>query len=138
MSGGWSEYVLACVGFVAAHLLPGRPRITGLTRHPLLLAIGLWAAGHLVPNGDLAHVLLFGLFLAMSVLGMVALDRRRRRQWGPERFASLARNTSLAPAAAWLSGRARPGLDVLPPRRLVIAVLAYLLLLAAHPTLFGV
>lgn len=82
MSGGWSEYVLACVGVVAAHLLPARPRITGLTRHPLLLAIGLWAAGHLVPNGDLAHVLLFGRFLAMSIAGMLVLDRRRRRQRG--------------------------------------------------------
>ena len=32
---------------------PGRPGIAGITRHPLLLAITLWALAHMVPNGDL-------------------------------------------------------------------------------------
>jgi uncharacterized membrane protein len=125
-------------GRLEARFDPARPGITGFSRHPLLLAITLWAAAHLVPNGDLAHVLLFGLFAAMGVIGMLMLDRRRRRQWGTERFAELARNTSLLPAAAWLDGRARPGRDVVTPSRLVIAALVYLLLLALHPALFGV
>jgi uncharacterized membrane protein len=116
---------------------PARPGLTAVSRHPLLLAITLWAAAHLVPNGDLAHVLLFGLFALLGGLGMLMLDRRRKRQWGQARFQALARNTSLLPAAAWLDGRVRPGLDALPPRRLAIAALVYVVLLAAHPTLFG-
>ena len=39
---------------------PDHPGIAGITRHPLLWAITLWALAHMVPNGDLAHVLLFG------------------------------------------------------------------------------
>lgn len=117
---------------------PARPGIAGLSRHPLLLAITLWATAHLVPNGDLAHVVLFGLFALMGVAGMMMLDRRRRRQWGPARFAEHARNTSLLPATAWLDGRARPGLDAVSPGRLVIAAALYLLLLGFHPPLFGV
>jgi uncharacterized membrane protein len=125
-------------GSAKAAFDPARPGITGLSRHPLLLAITLWATAHLVPNGDLAHVLLFGLFALMGVAGMNVLDRRRRRSLGPDHFAALARNTSLLPAAAWLDGRARPGLDALPPARLAIAGTLYLLLLGLHPALFGV
>jgi len=117
---------------------PERPGITALSRHPLLLAIALWALGHLVPNGTLAHVLLFGSFAAFAILGMVMLDRRRRRQWGSERFAELARNTSLWPFEAWLRGRWRLRLDRLPRRRLAIAAALYLGLLGLHPLLFGV
>jgi uncharacterized membrane protein len=36
--------------------------------NPLLLATILWAAGHLLSNGDLAGVLLFGAFLAWSII----------------------------------------------------------------------
>jgi len=117
---------------------PDRPGIVGLTRHPLLLAIVLWAAAHVVPNGNLAHALLFGLFAAMGVLGMVMLDRRRRRQWGPRRFAELARGTSALPGAAWLGGRSAPDRSVLSGRRLLAALAAYLAIMVLHPTLFGV
>ena len=34
---------------------PRRPGMAGITRHPILWAVTLWAAAHLVPNGDLAH-----------------------------------------------------------------------------------
>jgi uncharacterized membrane protein len=117
---------------------PARPGITAVSRHPLLLAIALWALAHLVPNGTAAHVLLFGLFAAFAVFGMVMLDRRRQRQWGEARFAELARNTSLWPGEAWWRGRAGRALDTLPPQRLAIAAVVYLGLLLLHPLLFGV
>ena len=41
---------------------PHVPGIIRLHRHPLLLALGLWAFAHTLPNGDLAHVILFGVF----------------------------------------------------------------------------
>jgi uncharacterized membrane protein len=61
---------------------PARPGILRATRHPLLLALALWAAAHLVANGDLAHALLFGIFAAFAGLGMRLVDRRRRREMG--------------------------------------------------------
>ena len=125
-------------GSIERRFDPERPGITAVSRHPLLLAILLWALAHLLPNGTLAHALLFGLFALFAGLGMVMLDRRRRRQWGPVRFAHLARNTSLWPAEAWLRGRVRPGLDVLSGPRLAVAAALYLGLLLLHPVLFGV
>lgn len=117
---------------------PEQPGITALSRHPLLFAIVLWALAHMAANGDLAHVLLFGLFALMGVLGMPMLDRRRRRAWGPDVFAERARSTSLWPGAAWLTGRAQLGADLLTMRRLVLAVVAYAALLWLHPLLLGI
>jgi uncharacterized membrane protein len=114
---------------------PARPGITAVSRHPLLLGIVLWAAAHAVPNGDVAHVLLFGLFALMGVVGMAVLDRRRRRQWGPDHFAERARNTALAGLPA---GGVSGWREAFPPLRVGIAVVVYLAILAVHPLLFGV
>ena len=84
---------------------PDRPGIAGITRHPLLWAITLWVGAHILPNGDLAHVLLFGLFALFGIAGMLALDDRKRREWGAELWARLASRTSIVPFAAILAGR---------------------------------
>jgi len=57
--------------------LPGR--IKTLARHPMLLATKLWAASHLLVNGTLADVLLFGGFLAWAVADRISLKRRPAR-----------------------------------------------------------
>ena len=77
-------------GLNNARFDPAHPGLIGWMRHPLLVVLGLWSAAHLLPNGDLAHVLMFGLFLAFSVLGAKIIDRRRRRLLGPEEWARLA------------------------------------------------
>jgi uncharacterized membrane protein len=59
--------------FFAAYL-PGR--IRSAAKHPLLLAVKLWAAAHLLANGTLADVLLFGAFLAWAVADRVSVKRR--------------------------------------------------------------
>ena len=61
---------------------PKRPGIVGWMRHPLLVALVLWAAAHLPANGDLAHALLFGTFVAFALLGGRLVDRRKRRSMG--------------------------------------------------------
>jgi uncharacterized membrane protein len=78
---------------------PANPGIVGWLRHPLLAAIGLWAAAHLVPNGDLAHVILFGVFLGFALLGMKIIDRRKRRLMGAEwdRLTKTARRVDITP-----------------------------------------
>ena len=57
-----------------AAYLPGR--IRNAARHPMLLATKLWAAGHLLANGTLADVLLFGGFLAWAVADRISVKRR--------------------------------------------------------------
>ncbi len=117
---------------------PGRPGIAGITRHPLLWAITLWAAAHAVPNGDLAHVLLFGLFALFGIAGMAALDGRRRAAWGATLWAERAAKTSLIPFAAVVDRRARLSGLSLNPLRGAAALALYATLLAAHPHLIGV
>lgn len=57
--------------------LPGR--IKTLSKHPMLLATKLWALSHLLVNGTLADVLLFGGFLAWAVADRISLKRRVAR-----------------------------------------------------------
>lgn len=78
---------------------PANPGIVGWMRHPLLVAIAIWAGAHLVPNGDLAHVILFGVFTAFAVLGMRMIDRRKRRQMGADwdRQTQTTRRVSVTP-----------------------------------------
>lgn len=118
---------------------PRRPGIAGVARHPLLLALSLWAGLHAAANGDLAHLLLFGGFAGFAALGMGMLDRRRRRQLGEVAWMQLAVRTSAWPLAALLDRRWRPG----APRaadtlRLAAGLLLWLVLLALHPAVIGV
>ena len=54
--------------------LPGR--IKARAKHPMLLATKLWATAHLLANGGLHDVLLFGGFLAWAVADRISLKRR--------------------------------------------------------------
>lgn len=84
---------------------PDHPGILALTRHPLLWALVLWSAAHLIANGDLAHVLLFGSLGGFSLAGIFAMEKRSRRLAGAQ-WAGLSRATSFVPFAALLTGRA--------------------------------
>jgi uncharacterized membrane protein len=55
------------------------PGILGITRHPIPWAMMLWAGAHLIANGDLAALLLFGTFFLFAALAPMLVDRRRRR-----------------------------------------------------------
>ena len=45
------------------------------TRHPQLLAVKIWAAAHLLVNGDLASILLFGTMLIWAVVTVILINR---------------------------------------------------------------
>lgn len=104
---------------------PARPGIVRLHRHPLLLALVLWAAAHVVPNGNLAHVILFGTFAGFAMLGQPLIDRRKRREMGADwdRIRAEIRRAPPLP---------------LPASRVAAGLALYLLLIGAHPRLFGV
>jgi uncharacterized membrane protein len=51
-------------------------RIHAAVKHPMLLAVKIWATAHLLANGDLGSILLFGSFLAWAVMARISLKRR--------------------------------------------------------------
>lgn len=117
---------------------PDHPGIAGIARHPLLWAGALWAFAHAVPNGDLAHILLFGSLGAFSLLGMPAIDARKRRMLGASEWYRLAHRTSQFPFTAMICGNWRPTVHKLNWHRLTIAIVIYAGLLAAHQPVIGV
>ncbi|HZT56649.1 MAG TPA: NnrU family protein [Burkholderiaceae bacterium] len=57
-----------------AAYLPGR--IKTAAKHPMLLAVKFWALAHLLANGTLTDVILFGAFLAWAVFDRIAVSKR--------------------------------------------------------------
>jgi uncharacterized membrane protein len=68
---------LAMVLLVATYV-PGN-QIKAKLRHPMTLSVKVWALGHLLSNGNVADVLLFGGFLIWSVLVFRAARKRDRQ-----------------------------------------------------------
>lgn len=60
-----------------AAYFPGRIQAT--LKHPMLVAVKLWALAHLLTNGTAADVLLFGSILAWAVADRISLKRRTPR-----------------------------------------------------------
>lgn len=54
------------------------------TRHPMLVAVKIWAVGHLLANGELNSVILFGSFLAYAVFDRIMVKRRGDLGPGPD------------------------------------------------------
>ena len=108
---------------------PASPGIVRLTRHPLLLALGIWSAAHILPNGDLAHVILFGTFAGFAMLGARLVDRRRQREMG-QRWHDLRAALSECPASLSLTA------DTL--LRLAAGLMLYAGLIWLHPLVIGV
>lgn len=66
--------VLALIALVASQVPAGHIKIR--LKHPMLVSIKLWALGHLISNGELVSVMLFGAFLAYAVVDRIAVKRR--------------------------------------------------------------
>jgi uncharacterized membrane protein len=63
----------AVILVVAAYI---RGRIFTTLKHPMLAGVKLWAVAHLLANGDLGSIILFGSFLAWAVFDRISLKRR--------------------------------------------------------------
>lgn len=100
--------------------------VVRITRHPFLCGVALWALVHLVVNGNLASVVLFGSLLVLALGGTVSIDAKRRRLFG-ERWAQFATVTSDIPFAAIAAGRNRlgPALAEIGVVRVLAAILLY-------------
>jgi len=63
---------------LAAAYVPGN-KIKARLHHPMVLGVKVWALAHLLANGTLADVLLFGAFLVWAIV-LFAVSRRRDRR----------------------------------------------------------
>lgn len=102
-----------------------------LTRHPLLVVLALWSGAHLLANGDLAHVILFGTFSTFALLGGRIIDRRQKREMG-EDWATLLSTVRAQPLRAAF----RPVGSTI--WRVIIGLVAYYGVLVLHPLVIGV
>ena len=84
-------------------------------RHPMLLGVAVWAASHLIVNGDLASVILFGVLLAWALVAMAGSNRRD----GPWQRPPKGTTAGLV-------------------RHLVITVVVFAIIVAIHGPLLGV
>ena len=66
--------VLLAFVVMASAYLPGR--IRAFAKHPMLLAVKIWATAHLLANGDLGSIILFAAFLAWAVVDRISVKRR--------------------------------------------------------------
>ena len=101
---------------LAASQLP-TGAIKKAVKHPMLVAVKLWAFGHLLANGELNSVILFGSFLAYAVIDRIAVKKRGDN--GPARDAAASVMSDVG--AVVIGGG------------LYVAILIWL-----HPILFGV
>jgi uncharacterized membrane protein len=104
-------FALVCLA--AAYAPPSR--IKSVLRHPMLVGIKAWALSHLLVNGDLGSMLLFGSLLAWAIYDRIAV--KRRGDAGAPAVARFGRN------------------DVIV---LAIGTVAYFALLWLHDSLIGV
>jgi uncharacterized membrane protein len=104
----------AVIMVVASYI---RGRIYTTLKHPMLTGIKLWAATHLLANGDLGSILLFGSFLGWAVFDRISLKHR----------------TDTAAPPIPVGG---PGNDLIA---VAVGLVAYLALaFAFHPVVIGV
>ncbi len=111
------------------------PGIFKVTRHPMMWAFALWAAVHLIANGDIASLILFGAVLTLALGGIAHLDARQRAEDG-RAWERLAAVTSVIPFAAAYSGRARISLAGIGAWRIALGVALYFVLLFGHEWAF--
>ncbi len=109
---------------------PGVPGLIKWVRHPILMAFLIWSLAHIVPNGNLAHVVVFAAFGLFALLGMRLLDRRRQREMGFDAWSDLVAQVRNSKASKMFNR----GLLL----RAAITILVYLVFLIGHNALFGV
>ncbi len=108
-----------------------------ITRHPFLWGVAIWAAFHLLANGDLASVILFGTFFALSILGTFSIDAKRKRKMGAA-WDAFAAKTSNFPFGAVMGGRNTLNITESLGWRFWAALLIFIVVLFSHARVIGV
>ncbi len=106
-----------------------------VTRHPLFVAIALWATGHLLVTGYLSDVFFFGGFVLYALVGAAHQDQRKRLEDGG-RLADFFAETSLLPLAAVMSRRSSLRPSELPWLTIALGIAMGIGVYRLHPMLF--
>jgi len=86
-------FMMFAVGlFVLAH---SKSRLRGKIRHPMLAGVRVWAGAHLLVNGDLASVVLFGGLFVWALAEVIVLNRAEP-DWKPYSQGTMAGDIRLA------------------------------------------
>jgi uncharacterized membrane protein len=127
-------------GVVGAEKVPmnydGGLGIHAIVRHPGLWGFGLWGIGHLIANGDVASVILFGGIALLAFGGMPGIDARKGRDFS-EAYGRFAAHTSNIPFAAMAAGKVRLDWSKIGLWRIALAIVVYVVLLFAHQWVTG-
>lgn len=102
--------------------------IIKITRHPFLVAVTFWAVAHILATGDLASLIFFGGFLALSLIGPPQIDAKRAAKY-PEDWPRFLEQTSWLPFAAILQGRTKVTMAEIGWGRIAGGVALYLVIL---------
>ncbi len=112
------------------------PGVLRVTRHPVMWAVGLWAASHLAANGELASLVFFGAMALLALGGAALIDRKKRLALGSN-WPRLAAITSNLPFAALIAGRTGLRWREIGVLRLAAGLLLYAVLFRAHAIFTG-
>ena len=83
--------LLVLIAFYMMSPAPKRGLLLNGVRHPMLMGFSLWAFAHLLVNGELAEVVLFGGLLGWALLSMVVINRAEPG-WTPGPKGTLAKD----------------------------------------------
>ncbi|NJN46197.1 MAG: NnrU family protein [Candidatus Competibacteraceae bacterium] len=108
-----------------------------ITRHPGQWSFALWAAVHVLANGDWASLILFGGFFLLAAVGMVLIDRKMAQRM-PQEWQPFAAATSIIPFAAIVAGRNRLVLKEIGWQPVIVGLVLYVIMIGLHRHLFGV
>lgn len=118
--------------------LPAEPRgIQRVTRHPMMCAFALWAALHMIGNGDTAALVFFGAFLVTAAYGMPSIDAKLARRHGAA-WDGFAARSSILPFGAIVAGHNRLVLSEIGWVAPLAGLVLWAALLHFHRGLFGV
>lgn len=108
-----------------------------ITRHPMLLAVVLFAFLHLLANGDKGSVMLFGGFMIWALVSIPLCESKYAKSH-PEKAESWFRATSVVPFVAIFQGRAVPPLgDRSVAKSIGLGIVLYFVVAFAHPYFTG-
>jgi len=111
--------------------------VVRITRHPILVGLLLWSVTHMIVNGDLAALILFGSLTVLTALGIGSMDAKHRRRLG-DAWPDLERSTSILPFVAIVRGRNQLVLSEVPWRSVLMTALVFLIVLDLHVRVIGV
>ena len=108
-----------------------------VTRHPFLWGVAVWAFVHLIVNGDVASLVMFGSLFVLVFLGMTSIDAKRKKSCG-QHWDRYAAATSIIPFQAIKEGRNTLVIAEFKIWQLAVVLVLYLAVMHFHQTWFGV